>query len=175
MFVIAKMYAVNDPRRFGNDQQVDLTCVCDDRLMSGNEACRKAALENSTFNQASPNGDCRFNCSITRSIRRQEEFYLIFARQAECLPFDGAEFVAPLRCESVTDYGGTSKRVDVCTPYNPDVVHPRQLKFFNLRMTIDNPRASVVFEPGKGGYWVGIYPADRFTMDEALADATRGS
>lgn len=175
MFVIAKMYAVNDPRRFALEQQIELTCVCDDRLMSGNEACRKAALENATFNQASPSGDCRFNTSVQRDVRRQEEFYLIFVKQAEAPAFEGAEFVAPLHCGSVTDFGGTTKRIEVYASGYRDKVHPKEVQHLNLRMQIDNPRASIVFEPGVGGYWVGIYPADRFTMDEALADATRGA
>lgn len=179
MSVIAKMYALNAPRTFPESQQIDLQCVCDDRLMTIRpEDLPGRVSENQTFNSASPSGDCRFQMSKDFPVARHEEFYLIFIKQDECPAYPSAIMVSKVRCVSVTDYGGTSKTVEVCSEHKgfdgrttkPDD-HSRQSWSFNLRMMIDNAAASVQFEPGRGGYWVGIYRANEFDIHEALADA----
>lgn len=182
MSVIAKMYARQMPRLFPQLQQVDLECVCDDRLFTCNEPVPGRVAENQTFTQATPSGDCRFQLSVDEKIGKDEEFYVIFQTVKECPAYPGAIAVSQTRCMSVTDFGGTSKQVDVSTtgrPYDyekrqsaPDV-HPRQTWFFTLRMMIDNPSASIQFKPGPDGetYWVGIYRAREFDLHEALADA----
>lgn len=180
MTVVAKMYAVQIPRTFPEEQQIDLTCVCDDRLFTTNTPVPGRVSENQTFTNASPCGDCRFHMSKEFMVRRQEEFYLVFVKEDECPAFAGAIMVSKVRCVSVTDYGGTSKLVELCSEYRhyaargedpPAPDHPRQSWTFNLRMTIDNPAASIQFEPGKGGIWLGIYRATEFDLHEALADA----
>lgn len=181
MTVIAKMYALTTPRTFPEEQQIDLACVCDDRLFTINEPVPGRVAENQTFSTATPSGDCRFHMSKDFPIRRQEEFYLIFQKEDECPAYAGAIMVSKVRCVSVTDFGGTSKSVEVCSehrPYPPSrgaeapaPKHPRQSWTFNMRMMIDNPAASIQWEPGKGGYWLGIYRASDFDMHEALADA----
>lgn len=174
MSVIAKMYALNQPRLFPEEQQVDLTCVCDNRLMAYHDSCKSAGNENRTFNDASPSGDCRFSTKRDFEIHRSEEFYLIFIEQEACPAYPGAIMVSSVRCSSITDFGGKSKQIEVHSGYrNRDEApaHPAQSWSFNLRMMIDNPQASIQFEPGTGGYWVGIYRASDFDMHEAIADA----
>lgn len=171
MNVIAKMYALAAPRAFPDAQQIDLTCVCDDRLMTVNQPVPGRVAENQTFNTASPSGDCRFNMSKDFEVHRSEEFYLIFTKRAECPVYDSAVMVSKVRCVSITDFGGTSKNVEVCSEYKQrDAVadHPQQSWTFNLRMMIDNAAASVQFEAGQSGYWVGIYRCNDFSMSDAL-------
>jgi len=186
MSVIAKMYALNNPRIFPDSQQVDLTVVYDDRLMTIRDPATTPGrvLENQTFSTASPSGDARFNMPLTHKVHRLEEYYLIFIEQdSTSTPhppaFPKAIMVAKIRCVSITDFGGTSKQVEMCSESSYDHetrktcpnVHPNQSHTFNLRMSIDNPHASIQFKPGTGGYWIGLYPANDFSMLEALEDA----
>ena len=174
MSVIAKMYALNTPRTFSQSQQVDLQCVCDERIMTvpRSEPVPGRVEENQSFSTASPSGDCRFSLGLDEPVARQEEFYLIFLQQFHEAPsFDNAIMVSQVRCVSVTDFGGTSKQVEVCSDYSQSGEHPKQSGTFNMRMMIDNPAASVQFQPGKGGYWLGIYRANQYDIHEALADA----
>jgi hypothetical protein len=182
MSVVAKMYSYALPRRFPEVQQVDLQCVCDDRLFTIESAQTPAdrVSENQTFSQASPQGDCRFQLPIAEPIGLNEEFYLVFIEQPDCPTFDKALAVSKVRCMSVTDFGGTSRQVDVSSdhrPYDyarrshPDDDHPRQIWSFTMRMNIDNPAAAIQFKPGGDTYWVGIYRAREHDLHDALADA----
>lgn len=169
MTVIAKMNVAVEPRAYGQSQLVELQCVCDNDLM----VIHSPQNENQTFNQASPQGDARLNLDPEITFRQQEELYLIFQRGPEMPKFENALAVVDARCVSVTDFGGTSKRVEVASCY-----HHRKPKTqknladsFNLRMSIDNPAASVEFQGGKEDYWIGIYRASEMTMQEALGFA----
>ena len=175
MSVIAKMSA-GTIRAFGSTKLIELHCVCAAELMPGCTAVGKEN-ENLTFQKASPSGDAKFSVDATVPVKDGEEFYLIFHNQAEPPAFDGALAVVDGRCNWVTLFGGTSTQVDVSSVYryekNPPR-HAKQVDQFNMRMSIDNPHASVQFEPGVGGYWIGIYRASEVTMAEALAMARGG-
>ena len=180
MSVVAKMRANQKPRLFPEVQQVDLDCVCDDRLFTINTPVPGRVSENQTFSQASPQGNCRFQLPTSEPVGMDEDFYLIFQEGIECPPMEGALVVSKVRCMSVTDFGGTSKQVDVCSVYRdydhqarqPAAdAHPRQTWSFHLRMSIDNPAASIQFRPGDTTYWLGIYRARDFDLPAALADA----
>ena len=170
MSVIAKMRVFPEPRAFGRRKLVELQCVCADELMPG---CSPAAKghENLSFQNASPSGDAKLQFETDTAFRREEELYLIFVRDREAPAFEGSIAKVEARCIAVTDYGGTSKRVEVSNVYRygADPLGPEFVTSFSLVMSIDNPHASVQFEPGKGGYWIGIYRASDMTMTEALA------
>lgn len=180
MSVVAKMYAQQRPRVFPEVQQVDLQAVCDDRLFVSSTPLDGRVSENQTFSQATPQGDCRFQLPADVPIGMDEEFYLVFQQVDECPAHEGALLVSKVRCMSVTDFGGTSKQVDVSSAYRPydyetrrhiDDNHPRQTWSFHMRMSIDNPAASIQFVPGDKTYWLGIYRARDHDLHAALADA----
>lgn len=182
MSVIAKMKVFAAPRAFGDKQLVELSCVCADELMPACNDGRHKVHENKTFQQASPSGDAKINLPRDVAFRTDEELYLIFHRCTEPPTFDGALAVVDATCRSVTDYGGTSKLVEVSNVgrYNYDTrsydkAHPLAVDQFNMRMTIDNPAASIQFAPGKSDYWIGIYRCSDFTMSQALDMATTSS
>lgn len=180
MSVVAKMRANQKPRLFPDVQQVDLDCVCDDRLFTINDPVPGRLSEGQTFSQASPQGNCRFMLPASEPVGLDEDFYLIFQERIECPPMVGALAVSKVRCMSVTDFGGTSKQVDVSSAFRPydhqnrqpaPDTHPRQTWSFHLRMSIDNPAAAIQFRPGETTYWLGIYRARDFDLQDALADA----
>ena len=181
MSVVAKFFAQQRPRVFPTTQQVDLSCVCDDRLFTINDPVPGRVSENQTFSQASPSGDCRIELPASEPIGDREEFYAIFIEAPECPTFDGALAVAKTYCSSVTDFGGISKQVDVSVCSRPydyqsrtylNDVHARQTWSFHMRMNIDNPAASIQFKPGGTPiYWMGLYRAKEFDLHEVLVDA----
>jgi hypothetical protein len=174
MAVIAKMNVIARPRPYGENQLVELCAVCAEELMYGCGDGSAKANENLSFQQASPNGDAKITLSQGVEFRTQEEIYLIVHRQPECPEFAGAMAVVDAQCSAVTDFGGVSKLVEVSSVYRygeKEKAHPLQVSAFNMRMTIDNPNASVQFEPGKSDYWIGLYRASEVTMAEALAMA----
>jgi hypothetical protein len=167
MSVIAKM-SVLASRAFGNDQLIELGCVCENDLM----AMHTPSNEDITFANASPSGDAKLNCSTGLSFRRQEHLYLIFSKQEAAPDFEGAIVVVPARCVAITDYGGTSKRVEVANRYrhhNVEKLHELEPSAFNMYIQIDNPAASVQFEAGEADYWVGIYRCLDYSMSDALS------
>ena len=170
MTVIAKMNVASEPRDYGQNQLVELSCVCDNELM----VIHTPENENHTFCQASPSGDARITLSKNVELRSSEELYLIFEKSTDTPIFEDAIAVVDARCASITDYGGVSRRVEIAATYryHKDAKkHPRQVEQFNLRMMIDNPLASIQFEAGQEGYWIGIYRASEMTMREALTKA----
>jgi hypothetical protein len=170
MSVIAKMSAAA-VRAFGPTKLVELHCVCADELMPSCGDGSAKANENHTFQQASPNGDAKLTLCTDVPVKEGEEFYLIFHHQPEPPAFDGALAVVDARCNSVTLYGGISSQVDVSSAnrYHKDPLrHEKQVAQFSLKMSIDNPAASIQFKPGEGGYWIGIYRASEMTMSQAL-------
>lgn len=167
MSVIAKMNTYDEPRLMNGRHLYELQCVYDSDLANeGNENYR--------FTQASPSGTARLWCDDI-GLSPADEVYVIFTRGEIPEAFDGAIVARRLRVVSVTDYGGTSKKVEIASHYSESDGVPEEIRAasINLRMSIDNPRAAVQFEPGKDDYWMRIYPAKRFTMAQALelADA----
>jgi hypothetical protein len=176
MSVIAKMQ-LTDERAYGPARMFDLNCVCDNALMPGcNDEAK--ANENHTFQTATPSGDARLHLKTDLVFRTNEEMYLIFIERPSIPKFEGAFAVVDGRCASVTDYGGTSKRVDLSNhhrPYNYTTreyepsADERMVDNFACRMMIDNPAASIQFKPGgEAHYWIGLYRASELSMSEAL-------
>lgn len=166
MSVIAKMNVLQT-RAFGQGQLVELGCVCENDLM----AIHTPSNEDVTFSQASPSGDAKMQCASTLKFRNQEQVYLIFHHQKEAPEFEGAISVVPARCVSITDYGGTSKRVEIASMYRnyqEPKRHELEPDAFNMVISIDNPGASVQFTPGAQDYWVGVYRCLDYTMAQAL-------
>lgn len=182
MTVIAKMSVFGNPRAYGDNQLVELSCVCAEELMPGCGDGSAKANENYTFQMATPNGDAKVTLPKDVAFRTSEELYLIVTRELKCPAFPGAIAVVDARVAAVTDYGGVSKMVEVTGSigYHYEKrehirLHPKQVSAFNMRMTIDNPHASVQFEPGKDDYWIAIYRASELQMHEALAMAAKPS
>lgn len=174
MSVIAKFEARNEPRQFGPEQQFDLAAVCDQRLYAGQASGKEN--ENRSFSQATPSGDARLNFPSNLTVRRFQEYYLVFLKpEAELPKLHGASAVAVCRCSSITEFGGTSRQIEIYSTRGygatAEKKHPKQITLFNLRMMIDNPKAAEFFEAGKDGYVVAIYSADDFDISDALADA----
>jgi hypothetical protein len=167
MSVIAKMNILAC-RAFGTGQLVELGCVCENDLM----AMHTPSNEDVTFSKASPSGDARLHVASDVVFRSHEQLYLIFARAEAAPAFDDAIIVVPARCVSITDYGGTSKRVEIASRYRyhkDPKAHPLEPDAFNMVIQIDNPAASLQFEPGEHDYWVGIYRC----IDHSMSDAIR--
>lgn len=71
---------------------------------------------------------------------------------------------AKFRCNSITDSGGTSKQVALGAIYAPDANgedggFTKATPWGEIKMTIDNPKASVQFTIGKD-YYVDFSPVD---------------
>lgn len=72
---------------------------------------------------------------------------------------------AKFRCNSVTSFGGDSKKVALSPVYPGQDASDEDKAFWtatpsgSLEMQIDNPNAAVIFEAGKT-YYVDISPAE---------------
>lgn len=180
MTVICKV-SVRDVRSFGTEILVKSDCIAENEVM----AMYNLDDEDKLFTKASPSGSADFvvdkviEQDLPRSADRwQRKMYLVFVKQDDKPTFETAIAFAPVRVESMTDFGGTSKQVEISTFYGnnaPGAAHlasnPRFMKKFSHRIMIDNPGAFNQLSPGSAVWWVGIYDATRWTMAEALADA----
>ncbi|TIX92512.1 MAG: hypothetical protein E5V24_13520 [Mesorhizobium sp.] len=72
---------------------------------------------------------------------------------------------AKFRCNAVTDFGNGSKKVELSPVYQGSKPDDENTGFNKatpsgrLEMQIDNPKASVQFEPGQS-YYLDFTPAD---------------
>jgi hypothetical protein len=71
---------------------------------------------------------------------------------------------AKFRCNSVNDFGGGSKEVSLSVVYDPNgndenANFTKATPSGEMKMRIDNPAASVQFDPGKY-YYVDFTPAE---------------
>lgn len=76
----------------------------------------------------------------------------------------GTSVRAKFRCNAITDFGGTSKQVILGAVYAPDANgedagFTKATPWGEIKMSIDNPDASVQFEIGKN-YYVDFSSAD---------------
>lgn len=166
MFVIAKV-DVRDIRQFGDIRTAYINCVCDNGLMG-------EGSENRSFNQASPWGDGQIALKGAEQLQEREELYLVFSHgEGRIVP--EALAGCPIRCVAITDFGGTSKNVEWCNSGRDKHLGGEVLDGstdvdrFNLKMAIDNPRASVEFEAGADDGWLHVFRVAEHNMDEALA------
>lgn len=176
MSVIAKMQ-LNGTLDFGSGSLSKLSCVCENDLM----AAYAGSEEDRLFTKYSPWGEMKlgYGFKTERSglpkFQPGHKFYVMAVRSASKPACPGAEHVHPCSVRVIHDYG-SSKQVELA--YDPRTVgaqpsyamdeHPGE---FHWRMTIDNPPAVAFFEPGKSGYWVAFYDAEKFDRDAAIADA----
>lgn len=174
MSVIAKVQ-LNGVLDFSSGPLAKLSCVCENDLM----ASYAKANEDRLFTKYSPWGEMKVgygfkdkNGSLKFPIGHK--FYVVVVRGAEKPECEGAEHVHPARCHVIHDFG-TTKQVEVSYDgWSNSVMNPKPEDHpgeFHWRMSIDNPPAVEFFEPGKSGYWVAFYDAEKFNIPSALADA----
>jgi hypothetical protein len=177
MSVVAKVN-VNGLRSFGAVTVAQIGCVCDDRLMTIRDPATTPGKvsENQTFNTASPWGDGLLTIKGPVPLHEREELYLIFQRGDGRIRA-GAIVGFPIRCASITDFGGTSKQVEWTNSQRlagldgeplADSAHVDGYNAFNLKMSIDNPAASMQFDAGSDDGWLYIYRASEYSLQEAL-------
>ena len=164
MSVIAKLY-VDGADFFGNGALIGFSATAENKLM----AMYAPENEDVLFSKASPWGTSRVQFDGMPKLQQQDKVYMIFV-QDEPDTKDAIGW-AKVRIVSITDFGGTSKQVEIGNAHRPyDQKHvDRELRGFTFRMGIDNPGASNQFTPGDTGWWVLIYRCADMTMDEALA------
>lgn len=178
MTVICKV-TVDEVRSFGEEKLVKTNCVAENEVM----AMYNKDDEDKLFTQASPSGSADFVVSSYLPVPESAgwphpKLYLVFLKAEEKPEFKNALFFAPVMVKSITDYGGTSKQVDITTYYGHGAPAEEAFKDrvdyarrFNHRIMIDNPGAFDQFKPGERGWWVAGYECEKHTMHEALADA----
>lgn len=180
MSVICKVY-VSEVRPFGEEKLIKTSCVADNEVM----AMYNKDDEDKLFTTASPNGSADMVVSSHLPVRDPsypyDKWYLMFVKSEGWeVPFTPCKVLAfaPVKVHSITDYGGTSKQVDISTYLgigntvdSEFVSQLGYMKRFHHRIMIDNPAAFEQFKAGEQGWWVGVYPCDQFTMHEAVEDA----
>lgn len=189
MSVIGKM-TVRAAETYDKGQKVTLGVVCENEFM----AHYHPENENVVFTRYSPSGEAQLHLHVPIDLeptdfefpigdgktawgKKPVELYLIYLKQLEQPSLDGAAFFAKLRVVSVTDFGGTSKQVELCNDYasGPYLLGENESRQINLKLGIDNPAAADQFVPQDTGWWVVAYRADQMTQREALALAHAGS
>jgi len=176
MSVIAKLY-IQDTRNYGSGALTLLNCVCDNDMM----AAYAESEEDKLFTRYSPSGDVKLHheSGWTPLGEPQEKFYFMIVRddEVEDHTFPGAKAFRRLQVYSVTDFGHDSKKLefrDVTLANEPHPATDHRAKIiskFSWHMTIDNPplMESGFLKPGGTNFWLVIYPADKFTRDQAIA------
>ena len=174
MSVIAKM-KLDGALDFANGALSKLSCVCENDLM----AAYAKSDEDRLFTKYSPWGEMKLGHKFVTDkgntkFQPGQAFYVVALRDTKKPTCSKAEHVHPVNCRVIHDFG-TSKQVEVVhdawptSSYNPKPEDfPGELHW---RMTIDNPPAVAFFEPGKSGYWIAFYDADKYSIHQALADA----
>lgn len=163
MSVIAKFNAAPG-RRVPGGVLVAMSAVYDTDLS-------KPENENHRFTQATPGGDAIFEASSFY----EGEYYLLFdTEQPKLTKNHYSEKVIKVRCCKIEDWGGTSKQIElIAAADQSEIMEQHRLGRekappFNLKMTIDNPSASIWFYPGVE-YWLRFYNAKHNTLDGVLA------
>lgn len=166
MSVIAKMYVAKSGT-VPSGALIHLSCVYDSDLS-------KDENEDIRFTKASPWGEASFE--LKQGLAEGSCWYLLFDEEPDEGGFDKCDFALKVRCHVVHDYG-QSKQVEISTAYD-QVGIPEYKKTsgsktppFHLKMTIDNPGASIQFVPNKV-YYLRLFFAGKFeNMHEAMAYA----
>lgn len=171
MSVIAKL-SLNAIRDFGAGALYELSCVCQDDLM----AEYAGSEEDKLFTRFSPWGEARIHLRSGAQFPQahlQDAFYAMMVPKAEGREGhpDGAWLSSPARIASMTDFGGSSRQVEICNSH--DVPVGNAIANFNWRMSVDNPAASDQLVPGSDGWTFSLWNAGDFTRDAAIAAAIR--
>ncbi len=167
MSVIAKMY-VTESTKYGYGHGLSFSVIAENALMAKCGAAPED--EDVLFTNASPSGSARLIVQNDPKAEINDKFYFIFQRGKKP-NLEGATAWAKMKCYGITDYGGTSKQVELtCSAYHgekyEDSIEARQV---NYKILIDNPFAFEQFKAGEDGWWLTIYSAATMTMREALA------
>lgn len=179
MSVIAKMQ-LEGTLRFNNGSLSKLSCVCENDLM----AAYAKADEDKLFTKYSPWGEMRVGTGFydrngNTQFQPGKKFYVIVLRNERdgnhlriTKPLcPGAAHVHPANVRAVHDFGNSKQVALAYDKGHGDsrmIGDPEPAGELHWRMTIDNPPAVEFFEPGRFGYWIAFYDADKFTMREAL-------
>lgn len=172
MSVIAKLEA-RDLRDFGSGQLIEFSCVCENDLM----AEYAESEEDRLFTRYSPWGEARVHTQDSAAfgkIVRGDKFYAVLARRSEAeggMP--GALLRGTARIAGLTNHGdGQAQTVEICGPGDQAAVETfPTISNFTWRMSVDNEGATRQFEPGKGDYVIGFFPAAQHDRDSAIAAA----
>lgn len=176
MSVIAKL-SIQGLVTFGTGHHVTMGCVAANDLM----AMYATSEEDKLFSKASPWGQMHLHqpagarLGEVPPIGNGPQFYVmvVWKDERHDPAFPGAHAVCDAKCNSLTDFGGTSKHVEfVDAPhYSRDTPKPgRGVDRLNWKMSVDNPAASDQFVPAKE-CWIVFYPAETFDRDQAIAAA----
>lgn len=172
MSVIAKLN-IRASVAFGTGNLIELGCVCENDLMTA----YATSEEDKLFSQYSPWGEMKLSQpagfslgSAPDPVGGAKAFYVMMLADSEV---EGGKFhgaVAFCRARlSLTDFGdGRDKIVE----FHNDGDKADNLAVDRLfwKMSVNNPGALNQFKPGPG-YWLAMYPADKFDRDDAIRAA----
>ncbi|ESQ85427.1 hypothetical protein AEAC466_04490 [Asticcacaulis sp. AC466] len=162
MSVIAKV-AVRGVEKQYNLYRVEAYCQAENQLMA---QYADPTDEDLLFSRASPSGEMRAKFPEDPHMVEGDQLYVIFTRA----PQPRAWHWSKARVQSVTDYGGVTKEVRICSPHSygrPDLA-ANELPDFTFKISIDNAGASEQFQPNDADWVVGLYRSSQVTMDQAL-------
>jgi hypothetical protein len=174
MSVIAKLI-VRGSSAFGPGVLVEMGCICENDLMTNWTSLKDD--EDRMFTTASPSGDARLNLAVSPQfpqMNQGDDYYFVLTHKDEPGFTEnpkGCFLTSKARISHVTDFGGTTKYVEICSE------NPQQyatLQRFGWKMSIDNPGAYNQLKPGTGGWLLSIFPCKSFTIRTAI-DAAHGA
>lgn len=162
MSVVAK-FSVAAPRKFGAGNLIELSAVYDGPL---------ASLEDKRFCNATPSGDARIWIDGAPGCRAGDQCYLLLTR-GEAPDCRGAAFAGNARIQSVTDFGGLSRQIEICSRYGRAAQLPGTslIGSFNMRMMVDNPFAFDQLSAGSEDWWVRLYWCADYDLAAVCAKA----
>lgn len=153
---------------------INLSCVYDSTL-AGEEN------ENVRFTKASPYGSGEMTIAAGPQLpeawleKKWSNVYLIFHAKGDVPSFDECICALTVGCQAIIDQGYT-KQIELVGLINGDIeAIPEEKRIgkgqkFFAKLGIDNPGAYEQFRP-TSHYWVTVYDADTFTIDQALRAA----
>lgn len=177
MSVIAKMNFGYQPKTLPSGDEWTLSCVYDNRIA-------EADAEDVRFTKASPWGSATVtieNAGVKAAVKPNMPVYLIFDDAVHGLnepSWEGAFAAALVKCDSHTDYGGTTGRIDLSASLDRQLQIPTGIRFaekttLSIGLGIDNPPAAAFFKP-QGLYFVRFYDAAEISQNAAIRLAHGG-
>lgn len=167
MTVIAKMNM--STTAFADGVKLNLHCVYDTDLA-------KAENEDVRFTKATPWGNAEATVGPDVALPKwpypNGQVYVMFTQQAEQPLFSECIFAVLSSCAGVLDTG-FQKQVELTgLRYHDDSPVPidKRAKNFSLKMGVDNPAASIQFEPQKH-YWIAVMDAGGLETADVLGMA----
>lgn len=155
MTVIAKMNM--SQTAFADGTKLNMHCVYDTDL-------QKEENEDVRFTKATPWGQAETTIGPDVALpvwpHNHGAVYVMFTEQSEQPLFSECIFAVLATCSGVLDTGYQKQVELVSNRYldNSPVPVDKRCGQFNLKMGVDNPAASIQFEPQKS-YWIAIMDA----------------